>query len=61
MDVIRVLVIEDEGLFREMVVTVLAADPEIEVVGSAATGLDAINLARALGRRRGGQGHRAGE
>ena len=46
---IRVLVIEDEGLFREMVVTALSADPEIEVVGSAATGPDAINLARRLG------------
>ena len=48
MTVIMVLVVEDEGLFREMLITTLSSQPEIEVVGSASNGRDAVLLAREL-------------
>jgi DNA-binding NarL/FixJ family response regulator len=43
---VRVLVVEDNDLIRAGLVTVLASDPEIEVVGQATTGPDAVRLAR---------------
>jgi len=42
---VRVLVVEDEGLFRDMLQTALAAQPAIQVVGAVATGEDAIREA----------------
>jgi DNA-binding NarL/FixJ family response regulator len=43
---VRVLVVEDNDLIRAGLVTVLASDPEIEVVGQATTGPDGVRLAR---------------
>jgi DNA-binding NarL/FixJ family response regulator len=43
---IRVLVVEDNDLIRAGLVTVLASDQEIEVVGQATTGPDGVRLAR---------------
>ncbi|MDT0200812.1 chemotaxis response regulator protein-glutamate methylesterase [Nocardioides sp. AE5] len=39
---IRVLVVDDSALVRRLVTTALADDPEIEVVGTAVNGLEAI-------------------
>jgi DNA-binding NarL/FixJ family response regulator len=44
---IRVAVAEDQALVRSGFVALLHSDPEIEVVGEAANGVDAIALARA--------------
>ena len=44
---IKVLVVEDEGLFREMLVNLLASQSEIEVVGSVDNGPDAVDMAGA--------------
>ena len=44
----RIIVVEDEPLFREMLRSQLSNDPEIEVVGEAETGELAIELAKAL-------------
>ena len=43
---IRVLVVDDHQLFVEGLTAVLAGDGRFEVVGSAATGRDALRLAR---------------
>ena len=43
---IKVLVCDDESLFREMLVTALDAEHTIDVVGAAASGSQAIKLAR---------------
>ena len=42
---VSVLVVEDEGLFRDMLQTALAAQPTIQVVGATANGEDAIREA----------------
>jgi len=42
---VRVLIVEDEGLFRDMLQTALAANPAVEVVGAAPTGEAAIREA----------------
>jgi two-component system chemotaxis response regulator CheB len=47
-DVIRVLVAEDSPTARELLVAILAADPEIQVVGEARDGLEAVALAQRL-------------
>jgi DNA-binding NarL/FixJ family response regulator len=44
----RVLIADDDGLMRAGLVELLAADPDIEVVGQAATGRQAIEQARRL-------------
>jgi two-component system chemotaxis response regulator CheB len=44
----RVLVAEDSATIRDMLCEVLAADPELEVVGAAADGRQAIELCDAL-------------
>lgn len=44
---IRVAVAEDQALVRSGFVALLHSDPEIEVVGEAADGIDAVELARA--------------
>jgi DNA-binding NarL/FixJ family response regulator len=43
---IRVLIVDDHELVRAGLCTFLAADPEIEVVGEAASGTQALALAR---------------
>ena len=45
---LRVLVVEDSGTVRRHMMDILAADPEIELVGEAENGKDAIALAAAL-------------
>jgi len=40
---VRVLVVDDSGFFRRRVTEILESDPQIEVVGSAVDGKDAIN------------------
>lgn len=39
---VRVLVVDDSGFFRRRIVEILAAEPRIEVVGTAANGREAI-------------------
>lgn len=45
---IRVLVVEDSATVRDRLCQALAADPSIEVAGTAGTGHDAVELARTL-------------
>jgi two-component system, LytTR family, response regulator len=45
--VVRVVIVDDEPLAREGARAMLAGDPEVEVVGEAATGVDAVALIRA--------------
>jgi DNA-binding NarL/FixJ family response regulator len=48
MDKIRVLVAEDEVMTRELLARLIALEPDIEVVGQAANGKQAVGLARKL-------------
>jgi DNA-binding NarL/FixJ family response regulator len=45
----RVLIADDENLMRAGLIELLTADPEIEVVGQASTGREAVERARRLG------------
>ncbi|MHB1323656.1 MAG: protein-glutamate methylesterase/protein-glutamine glutaminase [Coriobacteriia bacterium] len=45
---IKVLVVDDSALIRQMLTRALSVDPSIEIVGSAKTGLEAIEKAHAL-------------
>ena len=45
---IRVLVVDDSPTSRLLIVAILRADPEIEVVGQAADGLEAVALTKQL-------------
>jgi two-component system chemotaxis response regulator CheB len=45
---LRVLVAEDSATARELLVGILRADPEIEVVGKAKNGLEAVDLTKQL-------------
>jgi DNA-binding NarL/FixJ family response regulator len=45
---VRVLLVDDQALFREALATLLAVRPEIEVVGEAADGAAALERAAAL-------------
>ncbi len=45
---VRVLIVDDSGFFRRRVTEMLATDPRIEVVGSAANGRDAIRMTQEL-------------
>ena len=47
-EVVRVLVADDHALFAEALMLTLGIDDRIEVVGSAATGVEAVSLAEAL-------------
>jgi len=44
----RTIIVEDEPLFRQLILSLLAGDPEIDVVAEASTGEDAIGLAKRL-------------
>ena len=48
MNTTRVIIVEDEPLFRQLIHTQLSADPEIEIVGEADNGEDAVELAKTL-------------
>ena len=48
METTRVLIVEDEALFREMLARTLAAEPGLEVVGVATEGKEAVRLAAEL-------------
>ncbi len=45
---LRVLVVDDEPLAREMLASLVERDPELEVAGQAADGLEALELIRRL-------------
>jgi DNA-binding NarL/FixJ family response regulator len=45
---IRVLLADDHTIFRQGLRTLLEAEDDLEIVGEAATGLDAVNLTRTL-------------
>jgi DNA-binding NarL/FixJ family response regulator len=45
---IRILIVDDHGVVRQGLRMYLALDPELEVVGEAANGADALRLAREL-------------
>ncbi len=47
-DAIRVLVVDDHALFRRGLEMVLAQEPDIDVVGEAGDGAEAVDLAREL-------------
>ncbi len=47
MSAVRVLVVDDQALFREALVTLLGARPEVEVVGEAGDGHQALERAAA--------------
>ena len=48
METTRVLIVEDEALFREMLTRTLTAEPGLEVVGVATEGQEAVRLAAEL-------------
>ena len=48
MSVVRVLVVDDQALFREALVTLLGARPEVEVAGEAGNGQQALERATTL-------------
>jgi len=45
----RILIVDDSPLFRSHERELLAEDPDLEIVGEAGNGLEAIEKARALG------------
>jgi len=45
---IRVLVVDDSALIRQMLTRALAMDPRVEVVGTAKTGVEAVEKSREL-------------
>ena len=45
---VKVLVVDDSGFFRRRVSEILSADPNIQVVGTATNGKEAIDQALAL-------------
>ena len=40
----KVVIVEDESLFRQMLRAQLGADPELEIIGEAANGEDAVRF-----------------
>lgn len=48
MNPVRLLVVDDHPVVRDGIVGMVASDPEIEVVGEASDGAEAVNLARVL-------------
>jgi DNA-binding NarL/FixJ family response regulator len=48
MNPIRILLVDDQPLFREGLSTLLSVHPDLEVIGEAANGVEAIRLARSL-------------
>lgn len=46
---IRLLVVDDHAVLREVLTAALAAEPDIEVVGQASDGRTAVEMARILG------------
>ena len=49
---VKVLVVDDSGFFRRRLTEILSSDSNIEVVGTAANGQEAIEIGRASCRER---------
>ena len=47
-DKIRLVIVDDHSIFREGMLSVLATEPDIEIVGQGASAEDAVRLAREL-------------
>jgi DNA-binding NarL/FixJ family response regulator len=45
---IRVLIVDDHEIVRKSLVAMLAQEPDIEIVGTAANGFEAVELAQAI-------------
>ncbi len=45
----RILIVDDSALFRSHISEMLAEEPDLEIVGEAGNGLEAIEKARTLG------------
>ena len=45
---IRVLVAEDSATVRDLLLAILGDDPEIEIVGAARNGVEAVEMTRKL-------------
>src|SRR5262245_31985527 len=48
MNRVRILLVDDQALFREGVRTLLSMESSIEIVGEAANGVEAVESAKAL-------------
>ena len=48
MEKIRLVIVDDHPIFREGVASILAAEPDIEIVGQGITAEDAINLTKEI-------------
>jgi DNA-binding NarL/FixJ family response regulator len=48
MDRITILVVDDHPLFRQGVVNVFSVEPELDVIGQADNGEDALEMIRSL-------------
>ena len=46
---IRILLVDDQPLFRRALATLIAEQPRLSVVGEAQNGLEAVEMARTLG------------
>ena len=55
---IRILLVDDHHLFRQGLRRIIESQPGLEVVAEAASGLEAIQIAKQHQRRRGAGGHR---
>ena len=45
---IRVLIADDHQIFRDGLITLLEGEDDIEIIGTAKNGIEAVNLARSL-------------
>ncbi len=48
MDNIRILIVDDHPMWREALIAAFAEEPDMQVVGEAANGIDGLNLAEQL-------------
>ena len=53
----RVLIVDDSAFMRKVLQSIIAADPQMEVVGEARDGREAVSLNESLQPRRDQHGH----